>query len=217
MISSANEYRIPLRFGDQILAVSKIHESDFTAAHHETLSELKYDQRALHFPDPRWCALYLGAGEEKAVFCVCDQDRRVFAVEMIDERHYLNGRFVGGEYFFNKRVKSLATVKANADSEFGLTFTGLIKVREFVYGYEWARFQFDPRKRIALDSVLTGFLQSALAAQFREYQAHYKDVHARNVLFEIRDWRQSGVPIITKNWAGKIQTPKIRLQPVDVR
>jgi hypothetical protein len=207
----------PLPFGDQILTVSKIQESDFSAAHHETLSEMKYDERALHFLDPRWCALYLGAGEEKAVFCVCDHERRVFAVELIDERHYLNGRFVGGKYFFNKRVKTLADVKANADSEFGLTFTGLIKVREFVYGYEWARFQFDPRKKGWLDNPLTAFLQSMLMPQFNTYQAHYKDVHARNVLFEIRDWRQSGVPIIMKNWAGKVQTLKIGLQPVDVR
>ena len=156
----------PLQFSDQILAVNKIQESDFTATHHELLSEIKYHQQALHSHDSRWSALYLGAGEEKAVFCVCDHERRVFAVELIDERHYLNGRFVGGQYFFNKRIKSLTNVRANPDSEFGLTFTGLIKVREFAYGYEWARFQFDPRKKTWLDSVLTGFLQSALIAQF---------------------------------------------------
>jgi hypothetical protein len=207
----------PLRFSDQLLAVSKIQESDFTVAHHENLSELKYQQQTLHFPDSRWRALYLGAGEEKAVFCVCDHERRVFTVELIDERHYLNGRFVGGKYFFNKRIGSLTNVKANPDSEFGLTFTGLIKVREFAHGYEWARFQFNPRKKSWLDSVLTGFLQSALAAQFSTYQAHYKDVHARNVLFEIRDFRQSGVPVILRDWTGKIRVARIGLQPIDVR
>lgn len=37
----------------------------------------------LTFHDPRWRVTYLGRGEEKAVFCVCDHAQRVFAVELM--------------------------------------------------------------------------------------------------------------------------------------
>jgi len=64
----------------------------FTPYHHEILAQMRYEQDSLLFPDDRWQGRYLGRGEEKAVFCVCDHEQRVFALELIDERHYLNGR-----------------------------------------------------------------------------------------------------------------------------
>lgn len=207
----------PLKFGNQVLQVNKIRGPDFTPAHHEVLSTLQYEPGKLLFSDPHWHSLYLGAGEEKAVFCVCDHNRRIFAVELIDEHAYLNGRFVGGEYFFNKRIPSLSNRKAHSESEFGLTFSGLIKVREFVHGYEWSRFQFDPSHKTPLDIVLTSFLQSIFDTQFRHYQSHYRDVHERNVLFEIRAPHQAGIPFLVNTWANHIAIVKIGLQPVDVR
>lgn len=206
-----------LRFGEQIIAVTKIREEDFTTLHHNTLERLRFENGKLLFPNPDWRSLYLGAGEEKAVFCVCDESRRVFAVELIDEPHYLNGRFVGGQYFFSKRVQALHAVRANASSEFGLTFSGLVKVREFVHGYEWSRFQFDPRKQTMIDNLLTTYLQSTLGWRFKEIQAHYKDVHERNVLFEIGEFNQPGIPIILRTWIGILRIARIRLQAIDVR
>jgi hypothetical protein len=204
-------------FENQRNFVRKIQSQEFTSAHHDCLSQMQYSNFQLVFPDPRWQSTYLGAGEEKAVFCVCDHLDRVFAVELIDERHYLNGRFVGGTYFFNKRINSLSNVKANRESEFGLTFTGLVKVREFVYGYEWSRFQFDPRQTMAVDHLLTTMLQSLLISRYNWYEAHYKDVHARNILFEIRPFNQSGVPLLTRDMIGRLHFVKVGLQPVDVR
>jgi hypothetical protein len=206
-----------LQFGNQVIPVTKIGEADFTPAHHDILSHMEYKEGTLAFPDPRWHSQYLGEGEEKAVFCVCDESQRIFAVELIDERHYLNGRFVSGTYFFDKRIPALSHVKAHADSEFGLMFTGLIKVREFAHGYEWGRFQFDPYRKTALDIPLTIFLQSMFMSQFRHYQSHYRDVHDRNVLFEIRDFHQPGVPVLIKTWTGQLAAVKIGLQPIDVR
>jgi hypothetical protein len=207
----------PLKFGSQVLQVTKIQAQDFTPEHHDVLASLEYEPGKLLFSDLRWHSLYLGAGEEKAVFCVCDHHQRVFSLELIDERTYLNGRFVGGTYFFNKRIASLSGRKAHSNSEFGLTFSGLIKVREFVHGYEWSRFQFDPSRRTALDGVLTFYLKSIFESEFRQYQAHYRDVHDRNVLFEIRPADQPGVPIIVKTWANRLAVVRVGLQPVDVR
>ena len=59
-----------LRFGPHTLPVTKIREEDFTPHHHDVLSEMRYEQDTLIFLDDRWQVRYLGAGEEKAVFCV---------------------------------------------------------------------------------------------------------------------------------------------------
>jgi hypothetical protein len=207
----------PFPFEDQIKSVSKIRADEFTPLHHEILAQMHYHDFMLWFPDDRWRCRYLGAGEEKAVFCVCDHENRVFAIEVIDERHYLNGRFVGGDYFFKKTLHTLANVRANPDSEFGLMFSGLVKSREFVYGYEWDRFQFDPRRTQPLDALLTAYLQALLMSRFNEYSTRYKDVHGRNVMFEIREWSQPGIPVICKDWLGRLKIAKVGLQPIDVR
>ena len=140
----------PLRFGDEVKTVNKIKQDEFTPLHRETLAQVQYEHQNLVFADERWWSIYLGAGEEKAVYCICDHNDRVFALEAIDERHYLNGRFVGGEYFFNVRIGGLVG-KGSSGALIGTSFTGLAKIREYVYGYEWARFQFSPGRKRRLD------------------------------------------------------------------
>lgn len=216
-ISLIKEMMFPLKFGEETRVVTKITGEEFSAFHRETLAQVKYESGKLVFPHKRWQAIFLGAGEEKAVYCVCDHHDRVFAVEAIDERGYLNGRFVGGEYFGEMTVEGLTNIKVNPNSLLGLTFTGRIKAREFVYGYEWARFQFEPGRQRGIDLLLTNWLQSFLALHFDRYQKQYKDVHDRNVMFEIRGFGKLGVPVIMKNWLGRVQIAKVSLQPIDVR
>ena len=127
---------------------------------------------------------------------------------MIDERTYLNGRFVTGTYFLERRVAGLTGVDFDRRALIGLRFTGLVKVREFVDGYEWARFQWRPDRRSWLDRPLTAFLQLVLGARYDAYQRRYRDVHERNVLFEVRtlsrqaflDW--PGTPPDGFVWSG---------------
>jgi hypothetical protein len=206
-----------LKFGQHIRHVEKIRPQDFTLLHHDILSQMRYEADTLLFPDDRWQARYLGRGEEKAVFCVCDHEQRVFAVELIDERHYLNGRFATGQYFFNLRIPALTGIRAQPDAEFGLMFTGLVKVREFVHGHVWAQFRFDPHKKTFFDGLLTAVLQSLYQAQFQEYRSRYKDVHEWNVAFEIRPRHQSGFPLVIKTETGQLTLVKVSLQPIDVR
>src|SRR5512134_2244862 len=134
----------PLNFEGQIRVVEKMASDEFTPRHREVLAQSRYGNWSLHVPHHQWATTFLGAGEEKAVFCVCDDHNRVFAVEVINEKTYLNGRFVGGKYYAEMYVDGLRNVKADPASLLGLTFTGRIKAREFVYGYEWGRFQFQP-------------------------------------------------------------------------
>ena len=107
--------------------------------------------------------------------------------------------------------------KGSSSALIGVSFTGLAKIREYVYGYEWARFQFSPERKLRLDHLLTTMLRSALSPQFTGYRQRYRDVHDRNVMFEIRDWSKQGVPAIAQDWSGKVSLVKTGLQPIDVR
>ncbi len=207
----------PLKFENDTELVSKISTNDFTPAHREIISQVTYRDGHLFFPDRQWKSTLLGAGEEKAVFVVCDNNNSVFALEVIDQRTYLNGRFVGGIYFYETIVSGLQNTKFSPKSVIGLKFTGLVKAREYVYGYEWARFQFTPSKQSWPDLFLTSWFQSIFAAEFNEYRSRYKDVHDRNIMFEIRNRQEKGFPIIIKDWLNRFQFVKVGIRPIDVR
>lgn len=206
-----------LDFGGQLIHAAKAERVDLSELHDDQLRRLSFADGLLHFPDPRWQCHYLGKGEEKACYLICDHRGRVFVIEAIDENSYRNGRYVGGTYFFDRRVASLTGTRFDDRATMGLRFTGLIKVREYVHGYEWARFQWRPDRRSRLDRLLTLALQTVYDGAFRRYARHYRDVHERNVLFELRTLREPGVPIPVRDAAGRIRLVRVGVQPVDVR
>jgi len=207
----------PLKIGNDVKIVRKIDMGEFSNTHREVISQAEYKDGQLSFPHSGWSASFLGAGEEKAVFVISDNDNRIFALEVIDQRTYLNGRFVGGCYFFETIVSNLQNIKYHPKAVVGLTFTGLVKAREYVHGYEWARFQYSPNKQSAFDTILTSWLRTFFTFQFNTYRSQYKDVHDRNIMFEIRGNTEKGVPITIKNWLGKTMLVKVGIQPIDVR
>lgn len=207
----------PLKFGNEIKLVSKITRDEFTSFHRNIIANVRYENRNLVFPQTQWTSIFLGNGEEKAVFCVCDEKNRVFALEVIDQRSYLDGRLVDGLYFYETLATGLMNAKFHPNSFIGLTFTGLVKAREFVYGYEWARFQFSPEHHGWLDIFLTNWFQSMFALRVNEYRSRYKDVHDRNVMFEMRGANEKGVPAFVKDWSGKLRMVKVGIRPIDVR
>ncbi|WP_144121303.1 hypothetical protein [Catellatospora sichuanensis] len=188
-----------------------------TAAHAAQIRQAVYDGRLLRFPDPAWRCAYLGAGEEKACFAVRDADGRMFVLEVIDERTYLNGRFVGGVYFGDHRVPGLAGVPKSARAAVGLRFTGLVKARQWVHGHEWARFLWRPDRRSRLDALLTAYLRLVLGARYDRYRRRYSDVHERNVMFEVRPARARGVPVLARDLSGRVRLVRVGLQPIDLR
>jgi hypothetical protein len=206
-----------LSFGDQILNVKKIVPSSFSEYHKKVISSMSLINSNLQFSDKKWKSIHLGAGEEKAVYCVCDNNNQVFALELIDEKHYLNGRLVDGDYFYSTRIQSIRNIKFNKNSVIGLTFTGLVKVREYIYGYEWGHFQLSAYRAHFLDNILTTYLQTFLMSQFHKYDMRYKDVHDRNIMFELRNHKDNGIPILARDIDNKIKLYKIGLRPIDVR
>ena len=204
-----------IQFGDESKEVRKIEE--ISGYHQEVISGIGYSDRTLLIPDKRWRSLFLGAGEEKAVFCVCDQENCVFALEVIDERTYLNGRLIDGRYFFQSQAPKLTNQKLYKGALAGLQFSGLVKVREFVHGYEWNRFQFKEQRPGPLDPLLTVFLRSAFSRKFEYYAQHYKDVHYGNVMFELREFKEQGIPMFIRTLRGNHQLVKVGLRAIDVR
>ncbi len=212
-----NTYMLPLKFGTNTYTVSKIERKSFTSLHHEILDSLTYAGGKLIFTDDRWKSAYLGAGEEKAVYCVCDHEQQVFALEIINENTYLNGRLIDGDYFFEKRIRGLTNIEPNPEALFRYVFTGLVKVREYVYGYTWDHFQFDARGKSKLDPIMTSILQGFFGAEVSQYRTHYKDVHDRNVMFEIRPTSERGWPIVYRDCTGKPGFGKVGIRAIDVR
>ncbi|GAA1653935.1 hypothetical protein [Catellatospora bangladeshensis] len=202
-------------FGGERLAVTPAVALD--GDHGATIRAAVYDGRLLRFPDPEWRCVYLGAGEEKACFGVRDGAGRMFVLEVLDERTYLNGRFVGGTYFGDHRVPGLAGVPKSPGAAIGLRFTGLVKARQWVYGHEWARFRWRPDRPSPLDAPLTAYLRLVLGGRYARYHRHYRDVHERNVLFEVRPARARGVPVVTRDLHGRIGLRRVGLQPIDLR
>ena len=207
----------PLKFNNEIKLVTKIEANEFTQIHKNIISGIRYDGNKLIIPNQEWRCNLLGYGEEKAVFCICDHNNKVFALEVLDERTYLNGRFVGGEYFFDMSLPYLRNIKFHPASLVGLVFTGKTRIREYVHGYVWERFQFNPAKRDILDLIITSYLRSRLLLEFEKYRSRYKDVHDRNIMFEIRDSKRNGVFIIARDWSKRLKLFKIGLQAIDVR
>lgn len=207
----------PLKFDNDVKIVNKISAREFTATHREIISQVLYEDRHLLLSNSQWRSTLLGAGEEKAVFAICDNNNRVFALEVIDQRTYLNGRLVDGIYFYETIAPGVQNIKFSAKSLLGLKFTGLVKAREYVHGYEWARFQLSPIKQSWLDFFLTTWLQSIFASQFNQYRSQFRDVHDRNIMFEIRERQEKGFPLIIKDFLNRFRFVKIGIRPIDVR
>jgi hypothetical protein len=207
----------PLNFQGTITEVRKIEAQELSSEHRRIILQASYQAGNLHFPDPRWQCFYLGSGEEKACFCVADPEQRVFVIELIDERHYLNGRLIGGNYFFEARLSHMRGQAFSPTALIGLQFTGLIKVREFVHGYEWGRFQLQPDRQRSVDRLITQLLQARFQERFQHFRQHYSDVHDRNVMFEIRSPTQTGLPWLIKDWRGQWRRVRIGLQGIDLR
>jgi hypothetical protein len=58
--------------GGDVVEVSKAVAVDFTAWRDRQFAAMTFADGLLRFPDSRWRCMYLGKGEEKAAFCVCD-------------------------------------------------------------------------------------------------------------------------------------------------
>ena len=211
---SANYSDFPngiIRGGDKIM------KHEVTPQHIEMIKNITFSDGKLHFPENSslWMSGFLGHGEEKAVYVVRDRQSRIFALEIIDEKHYLNGRLVDGEYFATIYNANLRGIRFNPESVIGLEFTGLVKMREFIYGYEWSGYGL--HKNAFLNSLIVQYLRTFLRSDFERYYENYKDVHERNVMFELCHRKTKGVPLTITAITGRKHKFSVRLRGIDLR
>jgi hypothetical protein len=114
-------------------------------------------------------------------------------------------------------VPGLAGVPKSPGATIGLRFTGLVKARQWAYGHEWARFRWRPDRPSPLDGPLTAYLRLMLGGRYAAYQRRYRDVHERNVLFEVRPAAARGVPVLVRDGSGRVRVARVGLAPIDLR
>jgi len=203
--------------GTIIRGGQKIMKHEVSPTHLEIIRNIELKNQQLIFPENAvmWMSGLLGSGEEKAVYVVRDRQSKIFALELINEKHYLNGRLIDGEYFGAVQAKGIRGVRLNPESVIGLEFTGLVKIREFIYGYEWGGF--NAYKNKFINSIVAKRLKTKLKEDFDRYYNNYKDVHDRNVMFELCPPSQKGVKVFMKDISGVRRRFSIRLRGIDLR
>ena len=208
-----------LLFDGELVDVRKLLLEEFCEHHRNVLLGMKVCGEGLHFPNTDWRVRFLGMGEEKAVYCVCDSDNRVFALEVLRVAGYRNGRLADTEYYEQQMyIPQLRELERGTDSIFQDGFSGNLKVREFVHGYEWAKFHLRVDKpTFGVDTFLTTVLQAIWSNRFQQFATTFGDVHDANVMFELRNWRMTGFPIPAFDAAGKFHIFRVGLRPIDVR
>lgn len=214
-----NPDNFALLFDGELTNVRKLLRQEFCEHHRNELQKMKISGNKIHFQNTSWRIQRLGKGEEKAVYCVCDDKNRVFALEILRKEGYRDGRLADSAYFEQRMfIPQLQELDKSSRAIVRDGFSGYVKTREFVHGYEWARFFLRVGKpTFGIDTLLTTVLQDILSSGFRQYARTFKDVHDANVMFELRHWRMKGVPIPAFDAAGKFRVFRVGLRPIDVR
>ena len=209
--------RFPMDFDGKIRMVKKLPINGFSQAHAREIAAMQFSQQKLYFSDPTWSSKLLGSGEEKAVYAVCDGENHVFALELIDERYYLNGRLIGGIYFGEMQCAGIKGCCLHPEALVGLQFTGLVKPREYIRGFEWSRFHWNAGQNHFLDRLITVCLRRVFRQEFLEMAQHYGDAHDRNIFFELLPTGEGKTSLYCKNCDGKWEYLSVQLRGIDLR
>lgn len=207
----------PMDFNGEIRMVKKLPTNGFTQAHAREIVAMQFSQQKLYFSDSAWSSKLLGSGEEKAVYAVCDSENHVFALELIDERYYLNGRVIGGTYFGEIQCGGIKGCCLHPEALVGLQFTGLVKPREYIRGFEWGRFHWNANRNHLFDHLITVCLHRVFRQDFLEMAQRYGDAHDRNIFFELLPAGEGKTSLYLKNCAGKWERLSLQLRGIDLR
>ena len=119
----------------QIWTATKLSPAEFDETHRQALLTAYFTpERELVFGTQGWRSCWVGAGEEKVVYLVIDNQDRAFALEVLAKDSYLEGRLVEGHYFGEFCAPHLVNHRWDTRSLHGHIFSGIVKAREFIYG-----------------------------------------------------------------------------------
>ncbi len=213
-----------------IRKATKLDPVDFTTQHLTTLASGHFDaNNRLAFDNPAWGSAWLGAGEEKAVFLIVDGENRAFALELLVQGGYQDGRLVDGYYLANFQISQIAGRKRDPRCAFSLKFSGEAKAREFIFGETLAG---PPLKHMSpsgnfgnsiINKLAWRWAKSIVYPYFCENQRRYRDAHEANVAIEFiplhNPQRKSHFlfPILALGHDGRLHWYYYRLTCIDVR
>ena len=209
----------------------KLGLSEFDHDHREAIANLKMSaSRELLFDVPGWRSTWIGAGEEKAVFLVVDPQGRAFAIELLAKGTYLQGHLAEGHYFAEIYVPGLSNFRWNTHSFFDHVFSGIVKVREFVYGDTLAGpgLRVAPVKRASIPARLLhkmarNWVTWVVTPRYYRLRKRYRDAHEANVMIELLPLANPEnkshylLPIPWLEEDGRLHLRYYRLTPIDVR
>jgi hypothetical protein len=216
--------------GEQFRA-KKLDPVDFSAAHIQTLgsARLSDSRQQLSFDNPAWKSIYLGAGEEKAVFLIIDEEERAFALELLVKGGYLNGRLTEGYYLADLHLSHISGVRRDPKAILSLTYSGEAKVREFIYGATLVEVALGTRRAEAnplfrfISAVAMNWASYVINPRYHQVRRTFKDAHEANVAIELIPLHNperkshSLLPIPVVAYDKKLHWYFYRLTPIDVR
>jgi len=199
VVTAANLPSATIKFyldGEAHSAV-KIRPEEYSEYHHRILQEVKMvNGGALHFSEPGWQSVWIGAGEEKSVYLVIDSLNRAFALEVLGKDGYRHGELIGGHYFDDLHISGVCGKPWNSEAIFGHVFSGRVRAREFIYGETLAgppRLDADcedhPHTKHykighAVSAISRTIAHSMVTPRYWKVKRIFHDAHEANVMIE---------------------------------
>ena len=205
--------------------------SEFDATHRQAIATTRLSaNRELIFETAGWQSVWIGAGEEKAVFLVVDPQGRAFALELLAKGTYLEGHLAEGHYFEEIHVPGLTNFRWNTHSLFDHVFSGRVKVREFVYGDTLAGpglrqppiHKANPLSRL-ISLFVRNWISWVVSPRYWHFRRLFRDAHEANVMIELLPLSNPEhkshylIPVPWLEDDGRLHLRFYRLTPIDVR
>ncbi len=223
-------FYIQYKLNGKLFSARKLDPADFSPNHFQTLGTARFNPEGkLIFSNPNWQSVWLGAGEEKTVFLIVDEERRAFALELLVRGGYLNGRLTEGYYLADLHLSQIGGLKRDPNALLSLTFSGEAKAREYIYGETLAGpalAAFRPKANLlakAINQVSMCWAAYVTAPRYGNLRQIFKDAHEANVMIELvplhNPERKSHYlfPIPALAQDGRLHWFFYRLTPIDVR
>jgi hypothetical protein len=227
---ASKDYFVQYVFGGQVFSAQKIDPVNFTAHHISIIKTATLtENRELVFANPAWQSVWLGAGEEKAVYLVVDEHRQAFAIELLVKDGYQYGHLTEGYYLAEMNLPQICGLKRVQSACLSLVYSGEIKVREFIYGETVADISFKSSRKKGnpvwafIDFMSKKWARFVFMPRHVELYRTFRDVHDANIMIELiplhnpQRKKHNKIPIPFLAEDGNLRLFYYRLTPIDVR
>jgi hypothetical protein len=220
----------------QVQSAIKLPLDGFTEYHHRVIRGLAMNRNGeLVFSEQGWSSIWLGAGEEKSVYLIIDPHGYAFAMELLGRDGYKNGELVEGHYFMEVFLPKISGHLWHSEAIFGHTFSGVAKIREFIYGeilagtaYRDHYGECEPDPNIPathrfITSISRRLARWLLSGSYWKIKRRFQDTHEANVMIELiplhnpENKAHCPLPLPWAEADGTLKWWYVRLTAIDVR